>query len=153
MHVKYFVLENVDTTNVILYNNMYPIQAHLLMLSFRCSQEITCTLQALNWELQIVNFTMIGTNAQVMCTSTGAQVSLSLVQHVHISGPSFINVGFLQMEAALIVTKNACFNQNINNMVASVNTLIVAESCTLHFSWTALWTQPWLKDASYPVMD
>ena len=32
------------------------------------------------------------------------------------------------MEAALIVTKNACFNQNINNMVASVNTLIVEDS-------------------------
>ena len=109
---------------------MSPVPAQVLMLSFKCRQETTRTLSSELRATNIDNFTMTSTNAQVMCTSSAAQVNLSSIQHVHISGVSFTRCQWntLSINGDGVEIRSAVFYQNIMNIVESVNTLIIKDS-------------------------
>ena len=76
------------------------------------------------------NLTMIGSNAQVICTSSTAQISLTSIQHVLIVGVSFIGCrqNSLSTNGDTVEIQDALFQQNMINFVDSVNTLIVKNS-------------------------
>ena len=78
----------------------------------------------------IDNFTMTGTNVRVMCSSRSAQITLSSVQNVCISGVSFIRCGtnMLSTNGNSLELRNVAFLQNNWNYIESTNTLIVEDS-------------------------
>ena len=86
------------------------------------------------------NFTMTGTNVRVMCSSTTAQITLSSVQHILISGVSFIGCGtnMLSTNGNSLKLRNVAFLQNNYNYIDSTNTLVVEDSVFDDTSTTGL---------------
>ena len=76
------------------------------------------------------NFTILGSNAKVMCITSAAEMSLTSVQHVLITGVSFIGCdrNVLSSNGDSVELKNVVFNRNRINIIESVNTIIVKES-------------------------
>ena len=93
---------------------------------------ITSTLSSSNAN----NFTMSGNNVEIQCSSSAIQITLTSVQHVHISGLSFTGCGsstlgtngrsvYLENASFLrsggITVQNISQGVNITDMVFSVN--------------------------------
>ena len=66
------------------------ISSENITLLFECGNHtISSTLSSSNAN----NFTMSGNNIEVQCSSSAIQITLTSVQHVHISGVSFTGCG------------------------------------------------------------
>ena len=75
------------------------------------------------------NYTMIGSGAKIIC-STSAEISLTSVQHVLITGVSIIGCdqNMLSKNGGSVEIRNAEFHQNRANVIESVNTLMIEDS-------------------------
>ena len=101
------------------------------------SSEVILQMQSGNHSLSselsassIVNFTINGNSSQVICTASSAQISLTSVENVLITGVAFVGCGrnTLSSNGDTVEIRNVLFYQNSKNSVESVNSLIIKDS-------------------------